>query len=87
LYEAAEKLVAIYPILGVHFGIDSENGTLYQKFRADNSTLNRDIAVLEKGSTIQPIFNQLLHQAFDLAKEVFRLHIRTDSERGKTYLL
>ena len=87
IYQAAEKLLAAHPILQVRFKVDTDTGTLYQELSAEGLSLIRDVAALSEDESIDPIFQKLVKEPFDLAQEVVRLHIRTDLQKGKTYLL
>ena len=85
IYEAAQQLMANHPILKVVFEL-TEDGDLYQII-TDEKTLDKDIAIVGEETSIREVFHKLLHQPFNLVKEVLRLHIRRDVETEKTYLL
>ena len=85
IYEAAQQLMVNHPILKVVFEL-AEDGALYQLI-ADEKILHKDIEIVGKETSITAVFNELLHQPFDLAKEVLRLYIRKDLEAQKTYVL
>ena len=85
IYEAVEKLLSTHPILRVTFGVNSEDGTLFQEVHPAKGRLQRDVQELKSTQELIPCFEQLLHQPFDLSKEVLRLHIRIDKKTNNIY--
>ncbi len=86
IYHAAEQILEAHPILRVVFDVES-NGTLYQQVQPTKDCLKKDIQSLRKGQNVKEVFEQLLHQPFDLSKEVVRLHVREDKKNKKTFVL
>ncbi|MEM0940330.1 MAG: amino acid adenylation domain-containing protein [Bacteroidota bacterium] len=86
LYAIAEWLLEAHPVLRTTFGTDAA-GELRQELQSTSGYLARDVKELEKGETFLQAFKTLQGVPFDLSKEVFRLHVRTDQREQKTGIL
>jgi polyketide synthase PksM len=87
IYEAAEKLMEIHPILRVVFGVEDKSGKLYQEIKTTEYGLRKEVKELKKGQQVGMFFKQQLQRPFDLSKEVLRLYICYDTNQEKTYIL